>query len=266
MLFRALLVVTTAVLRGQAAGTLIFQGGDGTQCSMVKQGSQVTASCDVSTSVSSINGNAACCRTTSATLASLQAAVATEDKLLHAEDAVLRAEITALKGEVAALKGVNYAALEALVARLSARLNYLEKGNPCRDGSHGCEKTQFGMCIETGGTDYRCDCKRGYVTQNAHDPPHSAHTCAKVTPAPTPFPSPAPTPFPTPVPPTPFPTPAPTPLPYIRVTSATYGYHNCGGRGSNQTPALRGACNGKRSCNYHVSHYRIGDPAGGCPK
>ncbi len=67
--------------------------------------------------------------------------------------------------------------------------------------------------------------------------------------------------------PKPSPAPAPAPQPSgIRVTEASYGYYNCGRRGSSQTNNLARACNGKDSCSYRVNHGSIGDPAGGCPK
>ena len=73
--------------------------------------------------------------------------------------------------------------------------------HPCRDGSHGCDKTIYGNCYETtDATGYRCGCVEGYHTLTQHDPPHTAHRCAKITPAPTPFPTPSPTPSPTPAP------------------------------------------------------------------
>ena len=52
---------------------------------------------------------------------------------------------------------------------------------------------------------------------------------------------------------------------FIRVTEATYGYHNCGG-GSSQTNNLAAACDGQSSCTYRVNHGAIGDPSYGCPK
>ena len=67
--------------------------------------------------------------------------------------------------------------------------------------------------------------------------------------------------------PKPSPAPAPAPQPSgIRITEASYGYYNCGRRGSSQTNNLARACNGKDSCSYRVNHGSIGDPAGGCPK
>jgi len=89
----------------------------------------------------------------------------------------------------------------------------------CDDGSHGCDKSEGGICyqVEGGvrGEGWLCDCAVGYECIDGCSAPHVGHTC-KATPAPTPAPTAAPTAAPTPPPsvaPTPSPTTAPTAAP-----------------------------------------------------
>merc|ERR1719271_1367490 len=67
----------------------------------------------------------------------------------------------------------------------------------CDDGSHGCDKSEGGICykVEEGGVNdegWLCDCAQGYMCTEGCDAPHVGHTCT-ATAAPTPEPTAAPT-------------------------------------------------------------------------
>merc|ERR1719183_271559 len=71
--------------------------------------------------------------------------------------------------------------------------------HPCRDGSHKCDKTANGKCIEVSGG-YNCGCVAGYHSNYAVSnsgrrrllapPAPKVHSCLKTTASPTPAPSP----------------------------------------------------------------------------
>ena len=100
--------------------------------------------------------------------------------------------------------------------------------HPCNDGSHGCDKTAGGICVQAG-SGWRCECAAGFVCTAGCDDDHIGHTCvATVSPtdSPTVSPTTSPTETPTATPsdsPTDSPTVSPTDAPTATPTAAPTG-------------------------------------------
>lgn len=63
----------------------------------------------------------------------------------------------------------------------------------CLDGSHNCDKSAGGECVQTGSEHnaWACRCKSGYrcIGVEACQHPYQNHSCSLITPAPTPAPT-----------------------------------------------------------------------------
>ena len=92
--------------------------------------------------------------------------------------------------------------------------------HPCVDGSHGCDKSQGGICVQKPGGQFACKCAPSYKCVQGCDNDQSGHKCV-ATPAPTSIPTAQPTRQPTKHP-TPRPTPAPTLQPLLGGVAPLY--------------------------------------------
>merc|ERR1711957_1045525 len=50
--------------------------------------------------------------------------------------------------------------------------------HPCKDGSHGCDKSPCGVCLEVGDG-WECGCASGCICTHGCDKPHQYHECEK---------------------------------------------------------------------------------------
>jgi len=56
--------------------------------------------------------------------------------------------------------------------------------HPCNDGSHGCDKSNGGVCYKDGnvqiGDDWKCGCEQGYTCTSGCEAPFTNHICTRV--------------------------------------------------------------------------------------
>ena len=169
-----------AVACAAAAPTIQLQRTDGSICAFENHGS-IKSTCDIS-----YKGNS---------IASLGKRISSVESETSTSAKTIWSNLNALNDRILALEAV-----PAPTPKPTPAPTKPDTPHPCADGSHGCDKTIYGECFEAanGSDSYHCGCKKGYWSIKPHNPPHTAHQCARITPSPTPFPTPAPTPAPTP--------------------------------------------------------------------